>query len=155
MQKSTESHEQGGGENEYHLQDKGGVVPGHWDPADAKDLKMIHRYAGKHKARFATMGDDGQALVVNMFKLASQVAETASKTAQDHRGLVDAGRLAAAAASVGVHIVKIQQQDEHHAEDLAVAQANAVTNAVAAGVPKVYKGLERDKILGGDTDETV
>lgn len=129
----------------------GSSLGDHWNPSKPNDLQMINRLATRYPKRFKTMQEDGEKIVVDMVKLAAECATKAKASADTHSQIVDAGRLAAAAAAVGVAVVKVQAEDERHAEKLEVDRANAVTNAVAAGVTKVYKGLDPARIIGDAT----
>lgn len=82
-------------------------------------MATIRSFAARYPKRFATMGQEGQALVVSMFELASECAKRAAGAAISHGEIVDTGRLAAAAAAVGTAIVKVQAADDHHEDDVA------------------------------------
>jgi aspartokinase len=82
-------------------------------------MATIRSFAARYPKRFASMGQDGQDLVVSMFKLASECAKRSSDMAVSHGEVVDTGRLAAAAAAVGTAIVKVQAADDHHDDDVA------------------------------------
>lgn len=61
---------------------------------------------------------------------------------------LDAARTIGQIVGVGVRIEAQDQTDEHHAEDLEVAKANAMSNAANAGlIPnKTYLGLDPGKV---------
>jgi hypothetical protein len=102
----------------------------------------------RYPKRFRTMTEEAQAEIVEMARLSAKCAKDAAAAAVEPRDIVDAGRLAALSATVGAGLVKIQQADDHHADDLAVAKANAISNAANAGLlpNKTYLGLNPGKV---------
>lgn len=121
-------------------------LPAHWDPSDPRDLEMIRSAMKRYPKRFREMGEAAQAEVVAMVALSAEQARKAAKAAVTVGEITDAGRLAALSATVGAGLVKIQQADEHHADDLEVAKANAVANLTSAGLNKTYLGLDPSKV---------
>ena len=120
----------------------------HWDPNNPRDLETIRSAMKRYPKRFRTMTEEAQAEIVEMARLSAKCAKDAAAAAVEPRDIVDAGRLAALSATVGAGLVKIQQADDHHADDLAVAKANAISNAANAGLlpNKTYLGLNPGKV---------
>ncbi len=126
----------------------GGGLPSHWDPANPRDLETIRSAMKRYPRRFRTMDESAQAEVVEMARLSAKCARDAAAAAVDPSEVIDAGRLAALSATVGAGLVKIQQTDDHHQDDLQVAQDNAKSNALnaLANVNKTYLGLDPGKV---------
>lgn len=126
----------------------GGGLSSHWDPSNPRDLETIRSAMKRYPRRFRTMDESAQAEVVEMARLSAKCARDAAAAAVEPGEVIDAGRLAALSATVGAGLVKIQQADEHHEDDLAVAKANAMSNAANAGlIPnKTYLGLDPGKV---------
>lgn len=106
----------------------GGGLSDHWDPSNPRDLETIRSAMKRYPKRFRTMDESAQAEVVEMARLSARCARQAAEAATEPRDIVDAGRLAALSATVGAGLVKIQQADEHHADNLAKPAAGTTVN---------------------------
>lgn len=103
-------------------------LPAHWDPSDPRDLEMIRSAMKRYPKRFRNMDESAQAEVVEMVRLSAEQARRAAEAAETVGEITDAGRLAALSATVGAGLVKIQQADDHHADNLAAPKSGTTVN---------------------------
>lgn len=143
--------------------DAGGDDLAHWDPKNPRDMGAIRRMHTRYPGAFRDMDAEKQAKLVRIWdRAANAVNELQDEAEKPNAGLeVKAVALthADSVMKTGVLIERLRLTDEHHAEDhnqrerhheddLAVAKANAMSNAANAGlIPnKTYLGLDPGKV---------
>ncbi len=109
---------------------------------------MITRHARERPKAFATAGPEAEAVAVEMMRLSAKHAKEASGAAVTIEDHLDVGKLAAASGKLAIDVRRVKQADDHHEDDLKVAQDNAKSNALSAlaAVGKTYLGLNPGKV---------
>lgn len=136
--------------------DAGGEGLGPWDPANERDMGAIRRMNTRYPKAFRDMNAEKQAKLVRIVDKAADVAEAMlDKKETKPQGAVLAESVARTGALLSTirlrdehHAADHNQRERHHADDLAVAKANAMSNAANAGlIPnKTYLGLDPKKV---------
>ena len=115
----------------------------HIDPHNPKDRALVNDAVQRWPKRWRGI----PAAAKDEFAAGLREANAVARAALNGDDPMDAAKTVAQIVGVAVRIEAQNQTDDHHADNLEVARANAVSAAAQAGlVKKVYLGLDPEQV---------